>query len=60
MPGIVLMVRVVGLGSLDPEFNSHFLLKFIPGGVDSACHPSEVGKMSANLLVSCVGVATCP
>ena len=32
----------------------------IPGGVDSACHPSEVGKMSTSLLVSCVRVATCP
>ena len=34
--------------------------ELIPGGVDSACHPSEVGKMSASLLVSCVGVATHP
>ena len=28
--------------------------------VDSACHPSEVGKMSVGVLVSCVGVATRP
>ena len=35
-------------------------VELIPGGVDSACHPSEVGKMSASMLVYCVGVATCP
>ena len=35
-------------------------VKLILGGVDSACHPSEVGKISASLLVSCVGVVTCP
>ena len=56
MPGIGLMVRVVGLGSSDPEFKSHSGVELIPGGVDSA----EVGKMSASLLVSCVGVATRP
>ena len=44
----------------DPEFKSHSAVELIPGGVDSACHPSEVGKMSASLLVSCVGVVTCP
>ena len=59
MFGVGLMVRVVGLGSEDPEFKSHSV-ELIPGGVDSACHPSEVGKMNANLLVSCVGVETCP
>ena len=46
------------LGSSDPEFKSHSAVELIPGGVDSACHPSEVGKMSASMLVSCVGVAT--
>ena len=60
MPGVGLMVRVVGLESSDPEFKSPFSVKLIPGGVDSACHPSEVGKMSASLLVSCIGVATRP
>ena len=60
MPGVSLKVRVVGLGSLDSEFKSHSAIELIPGGVDSACHPSKVGKMSASLLVSCVGVATCP
>ena len=61
MPGVGLMVRVVGLESEDPEFKSHSAVELIPGGVDSACRPgSEVGKMSASLLVSCVGVATRP
>ena len=59
MPGVSLMVRVVGLGSQDPEFKSTFAVELIPGGVDSACHPSEVSKMSASLLVSCVRVAIC-
>ena len=60
MPVVGLMVRVVGLGSEDPEFKSHSAVELIPGGVDSACHPSEVGKISASLPVSCVGVATRP
>ena len=60
MPGVGLLVRVVGLGSKGPEFKSRSAIELIPGGVDSACHPSEVGKMSASLLVSCVGVATRP
>jgi len=54
------MVRVVGLGSKDPEFKSHSAIELIPGRVDSACRPSEVGKMSATMLVTCVGVATRP
>ena len=53
------MVRV-GLGSSDPEFKSNSAVDLIPGGVDSACHPSEVGKMIASLLVSCVEVVTRP
>ena len=60
MPGVGLMVRVVGVGSKDPEFKSHSAVELIPRGVDSACHPSEVDRMSASLLVSCVGVATRP
>ena len=36
VPGVGLMVRVVGLGSLDPEFKSHSAVELIPGGVDSA------------------------
>ena len=60
MPGVGLMVRVVGLGSEDPEFKSRSAVELIPGGVNSTCHPSEVGKMSARILVYCVGVATYP
>ena len=52
------MVRVAGLGSSGPEFKSRSAAELIPGGVNSACHPSEVGKMSVSMLVSCVGVAT--
>ena len=52
------MVRVLGLGSKDPEFKSHSAVELIPGGVDSACHPSKVGQMSASLLVSFVRVVT--
>ena len=48
------------VGSEDPEFKSPSVVELIPGGVDSVCHPSKVGKMSASLLVSCVGVATRP
>jgi len=55
MPGVGLMARVVGLGSSDPEFKSHSAVELISGEVDSACHPSEVCKMSASLLISCVG-----
>ena len=60
MPDADLMVEVVGLGSEDPEFKSPFAVELIPSGVHSACHPSDVGKMSASLLVSCVGVVTRP
>ena len=60
MPGVGLMVRVVGLGSEDPEFKSPTAVELIPGGIDSACHPSEVGEMSASLLVYSVGVVTHP
>ena len=60
MPGVGLMVKVVGLGSSSPEFKSRSAVELIPGGVNSACHPSEVGKMSGSMLVYCVGVATRP
>ena len=60
MPGVGFMVGVVGLGYENPEFKSHSAVELIPGGVDSARHPTEVGKMSASLLVSCVGVETRP
>ena len=60
MAGVGLMVRVVGLVSWDPELKSPSVVELIPGGVDSVCHPSEVGKMSTSMLVYCVGVATRP
>ena len=59
MPSVGFMVGVVGLGSSNPEFKSQLAVELIPGVVDSACHPSEVGKMSISLLVSCVGEVTC-
>ena len=58
MPGVGLMAGVAGLGSWSPEFKSCLAVELIPGGVDSACHPPEVGEISTSLLVSCVGVAT--
>ena len=60
MPGVGLIVRVAGFGSEDPEFKSRSAVELIPGGVNSSCHPSEVGKMSASMLVYCVGMATHP
>ena len=48
MPGVGLMVMVIGLGAWDPEFKSPSAVKLIPGGVDSACHPSVVSKMNAS------------
>ena len=50
MPGVGVMVRVAGLGSSDPEFKSYLAVELIPGGVDSAYHPSKVSKMSTSLL----------
>ena len=60
MPGVGLMVMVVGFGSKGPEFKSRSAVELIPGGVNSACYPSEVSEMSASMLVYCVGVATRP
>ena len=60
MPAVGFIARVVGLRSQGPEFRFCLAVELIPGGVDSACHPSEVGKMSTRLLVSRVGVATRP
>ena len=42
--GVGIMVRVSGSGSSGPEFKSCYAIKLIPCGVDSAGHPSEVGK----------------
>ena len=44
MLGIGLMVRVADLRSWGPEFKSPLAVELIPGGFDSACHPSEGGK----------------
>ena len=60
MPGVGLMVRVACFRPYGPEFKSRSAVELIPGGVNSACHPSEVGKVSASLLVYYVGVATSP
>ena len=55
MSGVGLMAWVVGLGwdARGPEFKSCLVIELIPGVADSVCHPCEVGKMSASLLVSC-------
>ena len=50
IPGVGLMVEVVNLGSSGPEFKPCSAGELIPGGVDSACHPSEVGKMSTSFV----------
>ena len=47
MSGVGLMV--VDLGSKGPEFKSWLAVELIPGGVDSACHPSEVGESEYQL-----------
>ena len=44
MPGVGLMVRVVGLGSEDPEFKSRWAIELIPGGVD--CLSSFRGRQN--------------
>ena len=50
MPGVGLMVSVVGFGSEGPKFKSYSTIELIPGGDDATCHPSEVGKMNTSLL----------
>ena len=57
MSGVGLMVRVACFGSYGPELKFRSAVELIPGGVNSACHPSGVGKMSASMLVYYVGVA---
>ena len=52
MPGVGLMARVVGLGSLGPEFKSCLAIELTPGGVDSACHPSEVGERNGIIITT--------
>ena len=50
-PGVGFMVRVAGLGSLDPAFKPLLTVELTPGEVESACHSSEVGEMSTSVLV---------
>ena len=42
---------MAGLGPQGPEFEPLSPVELILGGVDSACHSSEVGKMSTSVLV---------
>ena len=59
----IYMASWLGWWAWDPGIlssNPPLAVELIPGGVDSARHSSEVGIMSASLLVSCVGVVTCP
>ena len=39
------------MGSSCPEFKPRWAAELIHQEVDSACHPSEVGKMSTSALV---------
>ena len=58
MPGVGLMVTVVGFGSEDPEFKSHSAVELTPGGVD--CMSSFRDRKNECRLASCVGVAIRP
>ena len=44
------MVRVVAWDPKGPEFKPRWATELIHQGVDSACHPSEVGEMSTSVL----------
>ena len=45
------MVQVAGLRSQGLEFEPLPAVELTQGGVDSACHPSDVGEMSSSALV---------
>ena len=45
-PGVGLAVTVAGLRPMSPEFQVPVSVELIPGGVDSPCHPSQVGEMT--------------
>ena len=45
------------LGSWCLEFDPCLAADLTPGGVDSACHPSEVSEMSSVLVSGCSIVA---
>ena len=50
-PGVGLTVKVAGLRSHCLEFEPLLFVEITPGGL-TACHPSEVGKMSTSLLAT--------
>ena len=59
MPGVGVMVRVVGLGSKDLEFKSHSAVELIPGGID--CLSSFQGRQNECELAGILcRRATCP
>ena len=45
------MVKVAGFRSSGLEFELLLAIELTPGGVDSACHLSEVGEMSTSVQV---------
>ena len=47
----ICVIKVAGLRSSGLEFELLSAIELSPGGVDSACHPSEVSKMSTSGLV---------
>ena len=49
-PVVSLVFRMAGSGPQGPEFEPLLVIELIPGVVDSACHPSEVGEMSTIAL----------
>ena len=51
LAGVGFAVRVTGLESQDPELEPLSAVELTPAGLDSACHPSEVGEMSAGVSV---------
>ena len=51
-PGVGFMVKGAGLRSLGLEFEPLLGCWITPGRGDSACHPSEVSKMSTSLLLT--------
>ena len=48
--GVGLVVKVAGLGPKGPEFEPLSAVELTPGGVYSACHPSEGDEMSPRAL----------
>ena len=42
---------MAGFGPESPEFDRLSAIELTPGGIDSACHPSNIGVMSRSVLV---------